>query len=122
MTGFAGLDPSDKLLDYAREAAAAKGWEADIRQGFGEDIPFADASFDTVVCTFTLCSVNDPARVRFADCKSEWIVAWAFALRAGEKGRPRLDFRGVESVAGGAPLSGCSSLRPRSALARRRRR
>ena len=63
VTGFAGLDPSGKLLDYAREAAAAKGWEADIRQGFGEDIPFADASFDTVVCTFTLCSVNDPARV-----------------------------------------------------------
>jgi ubiquinone/menaquinone biosynthesis C-methylase UbiE len=62
VTSFAGLDPSAKLLDYAREAAAAKGWQADIRQGFGEAIPFADDSFDTVVCTFTLCSVNDQAQ------------------------------------------------------------
>lgn len=62
VTGFTGLDPSAKLLDYAREAAARKGWQADIRQGFGEALPFADDSFDTVVCTFTLCSVNDQAR------------------------------------------------------------
>jgi ubiquinone/menaquinone biosynthesis C-methylase UbiE len=62
VTSFAGLDPSAKLLDYARGAAARKGWQADIRQGFGEAIPFADDSFDSVVCTFTLCSVNDQAR------------------------------------------------------------
>ncbi len=59
VTSFAGLDPSEKLLDYAREEAAKKGWQTDIREGFGEAIPFADESFDTVVCTFTLCSVND---------------------------------------------------------------
>ncbi len=29
----------------------------------GENIPFRDATFDTVVCTFTLCSVDDPAQV-----------------------------------------------------------
>ncbi|MDT0507760.1 class I SAM-dependent methyltransferase [Novosphingobium sp. MMS21-SN21R] len=63
VTSFAGLDPSGKLLDYARAAAATKGLSADIREGVGEDIPFADESFDTVVCTYTLCSVNDPARV-----------------------------------------------------------
>lgn len=63
VTGFAGIDPSDKLLDYAREAAARKGWKADIRQGVGEDIPFGDETFDTAVCTFTLCSVDDPAKV-----------------------------------------------------------
>lgn len=60
---FAGIDPTHKLLGYARDAAARKGWQADIREGKGEDIPFADASFDTVVCTYTLCSVEDPARV-----------------------------------------------------------
>lgn len=63
VTSFSGLDPSGKLLDYARDAAAKKGLSADIREGVGEDIPFADESFDTVVCTYTLCSVNDPARV-----------------------------------------------------------
>jgi ubiquinone/menaquinone biosynthesis C-methylase UbiE len=62
VTSYTGLDPSAKGLDYARESAAQIGWEADIRQGFGEDMPFADASFDSVVCTLTLCTVADHAR------------------------------------------------------------
>jgi len=63
VTSYAGIDPGAKLLDYAHSAAEKKGWRADIRHGFGEDIPFSDASFDTVVCTFTLCSVQDQAQV-----------------------------------------------------------
>lgn len=63
VTSFAGLDPNGALLDAARARAAEKGWAADIRQGVGEDIPFADGSFDTVVCTYTLCSVSDQVRV-----------------------------------------------------------
>lgn len=73
VTSFAGLDPSPKLLEYAcaeAEGLAASGtqaattnWKADIRAGYGEAIPFPDASFDTVVCTYTLCSVNDQAGV-----------------------------------------------------------
>jgi SAM-dependent methyltransferase len=63
VTGFAGIDPSGKLLDYAREAARTKGWDADIREGFGEAIPFEDASFDTVTCTYTMCSVDDQRQV-----------------------------------------------------------
>lgn len=59
VTSFSGLDPSGKLLDFARAEAAKKGWNAVIRQGYGEAIPFENESFDTVVCTFTLCSVND---------------------------------------------------------------
>lgn len=59
VTAFSGVDPSPKLLDYAREQAGRKGWQVDIRAGTGEAIPFADASFDTVVTTFTLCSVQD---------------------------------------------------------------
>lgn len=63
VTGFAGLDPSGKLLDFARRAAQARGWDGDIRQGVGEAIPFDGAQFDTVVCTFTMCSVQDQAQV-----------------------------------------------------------
>lgn len=59
VTGFSGIDPSGKLLKYAREQARKTGWNADIRHGFAENIPFGDESFDTVVCTYTLCSVAD---------------------------------------------------------------
>jgi ubiquinone/menaquinone biosynthesis C-methylase UbiE len=63
ITSYAGIDPHAGLLDGARVAAQQKGWAADLRQGMGEAIPFDDASFDNVVCTFTLCSVTDPAQV-----------------------------------------------------------
>jgi ubiquinone/menaquinone biosynthesis C-methylase UbiE len=63
ITSYAGIDPHAGLLDATRAAARAKGWAADLRQGRGEAIPFADASFDSVVCTFTLCSVDDPQAV-----------------------------------------------------------
>lgn len=63
ITSYAGIDPHPALLDGARAAAQAKGWQADIRQASGEAIPFDDARFDTVVCTFTLCSVAEPVQV-----------------------------------------------------------
>lgn len=62
ITSFSAIEPSPKLLEFAREEAARKGWEADIRAGVGEEIPFGDESFDTVVCTFTMCSVHDHSR------------------------------------------------------------
>lgn len=67
ITSYAGIDPHEGLLEgtraAARELASHGGWVADLRQGRGEAIPFADASFDSVVCTFTLCSVDDPTQV-----------------------------------------------------------
>lgn len=63
VTAFSGIDPHGKLLDGARAEAERKGWAVDLRQGVGEAIPFQDSSFDTVVCTYTLCSVDDQAKV-----------------------------------------------------------
>ncbi len=60
---FSGLDPSSELLAMSVAAAAARGIDADIREGVGEAMPFASGSFDTVVTTFTLCSVDDQAAV-----------------------------------------------------------
>lgn len=63
VTSFTGLDPSPELLAMSRAAAQARGMAADIQGGVGEAMPFADAQFDTVVTTFTLCSVADQAAV-----------------------------------------------------------
>ncbi len=63
LKSFSGVDPSAGLLDRSREAAQAIGIDADIRGGIGEAIPFASESFDTVLCTFTLCSVDDQKQV-----------------------------------------------------------
>ena len=63
VTSFSGIDPNGALLEGARARAVEKGWEADIRAGVGEDIPFDSESFDTVLCTFTLCSVGEPGKV-----------------------------------------------------------
>lgn len=58
-----GLDPSPELLAMSRAAAAARGIDADIREGVGEAMPFEKGRFDTVVTTFTLCSVASQAAV-----------------------------------------------------------
>lgn len=63
VTSFAGIDPNHTLLDGARARAEKKGWTADLREGVGEAIPFEDNRFDTVVCTYTLCSVGETDRV-----------------------------------------------------------
>jgi ubiquinone/menaquinone biosynthesis C-methylase UbiE len=62
VTSFSGVDPSDELREAAAVRARSRGWGADIRDGVAEDIPFPDERFDTVVCTYTLCSVDDHAR------------------------------------------------------------
>lgn len=63
LTSFSGLDPSPELLAMSRAAAQAHGMDADIQLGVGEAMPFADARFDTVVTTFTLCSVASQTAV-----------------------------------------------------------
>lgn len=60
---FTGLDPSPELLAMSRAAAQTHGMAADIQGGVGEAMPFDSGRFDTVVTTFTLCSVADQAAV-----------------------------------------------------------
>lgn len=54
-----GIDLSPAMLDLARDRAAALGREVELREGEAHALPFADNSFDTVVCTMGLCSVPD---------------------------------------------------------------
>jgi len=57
-----GIEISEEMLDLARARATALGREFDLRPGDAQSLDFPDASFDTVVCTFSLCSIPDDAR------------------------------------------------------------
>ncbi|MFI5586036.1 class I SAM-dependent methyltransferase [Amycolatopsis sp. NPDC051758] len=56
-----GLDLSSGMLSLARDRARAIDRPVTLREGSAHALPFADASFDTVVCTFGLCAIPDPA-------------------------------------------------------------
>ena len=50
---------SPAMLDIARAEAAALGSDADLRLGDAQALDFPDESFDTVVCTLSLCTIPD---------------------------------------------------------------
>ena len=52
-------EPEEPMLRRLRERAAAAGHDAEVVAAPAERLPFADASFDTVVTTLTLCTVAD---------------------------------------------------------------
>jgi ubiquinone/menaquinone biosynthesis C-methylase UbiE len=56
------IDPSPELLRLAGERSAKAPVPVSLTRAAAEHLPFPDAVFDTVVTTWTLCSVADPAR------------------------------------------------------------
>jgi ubiquinone/menaquinone biosynthesis C-methylase UbiE len=60
-TQVVGLDPSAKLLSMARAAAADRSQSIELVEGTAESIPLPDHSVDTVVTTWTMCSIPDLA-------------------------------------------------------------
>jgi ubiquinone/menaquinone biosynthesis C-methylase UbiE len=56
-----GIELSPAMLAVARARAAELGREVDLREGDAEQLPFDDATFDTVVCALSLCSIPSPA-------------------------------------------------------------
>ena len=58
-----GVDPSAELRAMAEQAPRPKGLAVTIKDGAGERLPFENGSFDTVVATYTLCSVAAVDRV-----------------------------------------------------------
>ncbi len=57
-----GLEPSAELRRMAARRAATAPLPVELVDGSAEALPLADASIDTVVTTWTLCSVGDAAR------------------------------------------------------------
>jgi ubiquinone/menaquinone biosynthesis C-methylase UbiE len=56
-----GVDLSTEMLAIARRRAADEGRAVVLVEGDAERLPVDDASFDTVVCALSLCSIPDPA-------------------------------------------------------------
>jgi ubiquinone/menaquinone biosynthesis C-methylase UbiE len=55
-----GIDPSERLLSIARRRAATSGLQVELLLGSATAIPLADNAVDSVVMTWTLCSIPDP--------------------------------------------------------------
>jgi ubiquinone/menaquinone biosynthesis C-methylase UbiE len=57
VTKLFGVDPSPELLAMAREKAAAALFPIELFTCGADDIPLGDASVDTVLVTWSLCSI-----------------------------------------------------------------
>ena len=54
------LEPSEELLAFAEEMSREPEFPSEMLKASAEDIPLESNTFDTVVMTWTLCSVADP--------------------------------------------------------------
>jgi len=55
-----GLDPALEMHGLAQKRSRRAGLEVELVGLSAERIPRADASFDTVIVTYTLCTIPDP--------------------------------------------------------------
>jgi len=56
-----GIELSPEMAELGRRRAEEVGREIDMRVGDATSLPFPDESFDTVVCTYGLCTIPDDA-------------------------------------------------------------
>ena len=61
VTRVEGVDPAAALRAQAQAAPRDPRLQVEISDGTAEALPVEAGAFDTVVCTFTLCSVHTPA-------------------------------------------------------------
>jgi ubiquinone/menaquinone biosynthesis C-methylase UbiE len=54
-----GIDLSPEMLAHARRRVEGSGRDITMQVGDAQRLPFPDGSFDTVVCTFSLCGIPD---------------------------------------------------------------
>lgn len=55
-----GLDPATEMQSKAKKRMLAAGLDVELIPLSAEKIPQPDARFDTIVLTYTLCSIPDP--------------------------------------------------------------
>jgi ubiquinone/menaquinone biosynthesis C-methylase UbiE len=57
-----GIDFSPAMLEIARRRSSELDRTVELRDADAHALPFPDDSFDTVVCTFSLCAIPDEHR------------------------------------------------------------
>ena len=57
-----GLDPAEAMHRLARKRVRKSGIEVHLLTSSAEELPEPDGSFDTLVMTFTLCSIAEPVK------------------------------------------------------------
>ena len=62
VTKLWGLEPSPEMSKMASAAAEAVAFDVEFVSAGGEQIPLDSESFDTVLMTFTLCTIPDAER------------------------------------------------------------
>src|SRR5260370_41251867 len=60
VTRVVAVDPSPELLRLASKRTADVVVPVSLTRASAERLPFADAGFDTVVVTWTFCSITNP--------------------------------------------------------------
>lgn len=60
VTKLVGLDPAMQMHKLAEKRRQESGMDVELVGLSAETIPLPDASFDTIVITFTLCTIPDP--------------------------------------------------------------
>jgi ubiquinone/menaquinone biosynthesis C-methylase UbiE/predicted ester cyclase len=58
---ISGIELSPEMAELGRRRAADLGREIEMTVGDAEALPFSNESFDTVVCTYGLCTIPDDA-------------------------------------------------------------
>jgi len=61
LSALVGIDPAAQMHPLARKRSRRAGLPVELHPLSAERLPMEDASFDSVVCTYTLCSIDDPA-------------------------------------------------------------
>lgn len=57
-----GLDPAMEMHRLAKKRMAKSGLDVELVGLPAEQIPMEDHSFDSIVCTYTLCTIPDPVQ------------------------------------------------------------
>jgi ubiquinone/menaquinone biosynthesis C-methylase UbiE len=55
-----GIDPDRVMLGIARQQSADVRLQIEMIEGRAEELPLPDASVDTAVVTYALCTISDP--------------------------------------------------------------